>query len=241
MSENTQLGKSLFDLSAVRLSEPLVLVLMKIADFAASAIPGADGAGLALVESHRPDTVVASASFVRNVDEVQYRLDEGPCLQACEERQTQHSSVLSAERRWPHFGPEAARLGVESALSLPLVADDKLVGSLNVYGRSRDAFDPDAVRTGELFAEPASVSAANALLLVETQRRTEGILKNQAKHATIDNAVGIVMGHTGQNQTQALETLTALSNANNTDVVTMAQQLVDDPTAQIPAEGADPD
>lgn len=99
MRNDEQLGRSLADLSGVALSAPLQEVLTKIADFAAQAIPGAHGAGLALIEADRPDTVVASAPFVHHVDDAQYRLGEGPCLQACAERRTQISAGLASESR----------------------------------------------------------------------------------------------------------------------------------------------
>src|SRR5690349_3581497 len=53
---------------------PLQDLLTRVAQFAAQAIPGADGAGVTLLETHRADTVVFSAPFVQRVDTIQYRL-----------------------------------------------------------------------------------------------------------------------------------------------------------------------
>ena len=52
--------------------------LVRVATVAVQAIPGAQGAGLTLLEDDRQQTVVATAAFVRAVDEVQYGLGEGP-------------------------------------------------------------------------------------------------------------------------------------------------------------------
>ena len=52
-------------------------MLTNIAEFAVQAIPGADGAGLTLMEHDRPDTVVANADFVGEIDAIQYDLGEG--------------------------------------------------------------------------------------------------------------------------------------------------------------------
>jgi len=46
-------------------------VLTRVAEFAVAAIPGADGAGLTLLEAGHGDTIVASAPFV--ADSVQHR------------------------------------------------------------------------------------------------------------------------------------------------------------------------
>jgi hypothetical protein len=53
---------------------PLREPLIEIAEFAVQAIPAADGAGLTMLEDERAQTVVASAEFVRVVDDVQYVL-----------------------------------------------------------------------------------------------------------------------------------------------------------------------
>jgi hypothetical protein len=42
------------------------------------AIPGANGAGLTLLESDRADTIVASAEFVHHVNAIQYSIGESP-------------------------------------------------------------------------------------------------------------------------------------------------------------------
>ena len=58
----------------------------------------------------------------------------------------------------PSRSPRAGRLGVRSALSLPLLVDGCVIGALNVYGRRFNSFDE--VSVGESFAQPAAVTAA---------------------------------------------------------------------------------
>ena len=77
---------------------PLQETLVHIAEFAVRAIPGAEGAGLTMLEDDRPQTVVASAEFVHAVDDVQCALGEGPCLLAVESRLTQTSGSLASGR-----------------------------------------------------------------------------------------------------------------------------------------------
>ena len=111
-----------------------------------AAIPGADGAGLTLVENGRADTLVAERRLVR-------------------------SGFLSGDGAWPHFGPRVGRLGVHSALSLPLLlSENEVVGALNVYAREKDAFDDRAAKLGQMFSVPAAVSVRNAQMLEHTQR-----------------------------------------------------------------------
>lgn len=141
-------------------TQPLTETLLQVAAFAVSAIPGADGAGVTVLERQGPDTMVASDDLVRAVDAEQYGIGEGPCLLAVETRATQRSGSLARESRWPRFGPRAGGLGVHSALSLPLLVAGQPVGALNVYGRAHDAFDEQSAFIGEEFAKPAAVTAS---------------------------------------------------------------------------------
>ena len=47
-------------------------LLTRVATYAVKAIPGADGAGLTLLEEDRADTLVATADFVSEIDDIQY-------------------------------------------------------------------------------------------------------------------------------------------------------------------------
>ena len=66
---------------------------------------------------------------------------------------------------WPRFGPRAGRLGVHSALSLPLLLSDQVIGAINVYAHGKDVFDEHAAELGQLFAKPAAVAVHNAQIL----------------------------------------------------------------------------
>jgi GAF domain-containing protein len=157
-------------------------MLTHIAEFAVQAIPGADGVGLTLFQNDRQDTIVATAPFVQDVDTAQYEIGEGPCITAAKQGVSICSGSLSTDPAFPRFGREADRLGVHSALSLPLMDNGAPVGTMNVYAHRRNAFDRRAVELGELYALPASISVANAQTLAQAQR-----LAQQLQQA-IDNA-----------------------------------------------------
>ncbi|MGO9352407.1 MAG: GAF domain-containing protein, partial [Mycobacterium sp.] len=113
-------------------------LLTEVSTFAVHAIPGADGAGVTLLQVDQLDNMVealaASAPFVAEIDEIQYvTLKEGPCITAALERRTVRSGSLGGEKMWPRFGPRVGRLGVHSALSLPLLLSDQVIGAINVY------------------------------------------------------------------------------------------------------------
>lgn len=230
-ADDVDLRESLAGLSRLVMSHGqsgLEGTLRHVADFAVRAIPGADGAGLTLLEHERADTLVASADFVREVDAIQYGIGEGPCITAATDRCTVRSGSLSSDRQWPRFGPRVGRLGVHSALSLPLLSAGKVVGALNVYARAKNAFDERAVELGELFAIPAAISVQNAQVLEQTRRLATHLQTALTNRAVIDQAIGILMSRTGCTPDEAIARLKAMSQADNRKLSVMAQQVLDE-------------
>ncbi len=201
--------------------------LTKVAEYAASAIPGADGAGLMLLEQGDDDTVVASAPFVAEVDAIQYRLREGPCITAATHGRIVRSGSLCSDRQWPRFGSRVARLGVRSALSLPLVTDEGVLGAMDVYAYAPDAFDDRAVRVGELFAVPAAIAVQNAQVLAEARRLTAQLEVALKHRAVIDQAKGILISRMGCGADEAFDRLREMSQAESRKLYAVAQHIVD--------------
>ncbi len=227
--DDDDLAASLSGLSGLLTGlRPLRETLIQIAEFAVQAIPGAQGAGLTMLEDNRAQTVVASAEFVQAVDDVQYRLGEGPRLLAVESGRTQLSGSLGGETRWPRFGPRVGRMGVHSVLSLPLLLPDRVLGAMNVYAHAKDAFGPNAVRIGELFAQPAAVSVHNAQVLAQSQRLAAQLQEALTSRAVIDQALGVIMSRTGGSPEEAFERLRAMSQAQHLKVAQLSRVLVDE-------------
>ena len=240
--EDDDLAAGLAELSTLLTGHrPLTETLTDIAGFAVHAIPGAEGAGLAMLEDGRAQTVVASAAFAHAVDDVQYGLGEGPCVLAVAERRTQLSGSLGGETRWPRFGPRVGRMGVHSVLSLPLLLPDRVVGALNVYAHAKDAFGSDAVRIGELFARPAAVSVHNARVLAGSQRLAAQLADALTHRAVIDQARGILMSRTGGSAEEAFEWLRVASQTQHVKVAEVSRVLVAEAVQRARARHSSPE
>ncbi|MFG1930031.1 GAF and ANTAR domain-containing protein [Mycobacterium sp. NPDC048908] len=211
----------------------LLDLLRDVAEFAARAIPGVDGAGVALLNTHSTtpciQTWAATAQFVYDIDSVQYdELNEGPCITCMQSRRPTVSGSLGSDRRWPRFGGRVARMAVHSALSLPLNVGDRVIGAINTYARPRDAFGEHAVELGMQFAGPAAVSVNNGQLLDHAQERTAQLQRALGNRAVIDQAVGIIRSRSGASAEEAFDRLTRLSQTENIKLHVVAQRLVDE-------------
>ena len=98
---------------------------------------------------------------------------------------------------WPRFGPRVGRLGIHSALSLPLLLPGQVVGAINVYARGKDVFDDHAAELGELFAAPAAVAVHNAQILTQALALTVQLQTALSSRPVIDQAIGLLRGRTG--------------------------------------------
>ncbi len=149
-------------------------VLAHVAELAIAAIPGAVGAGVVLVADGRLSPVAGSSPFVRSADQLQYRLGEGPCVTAIARARTVRCGDLAIDPAFPTAGPQLAELGVQSALCSPLVADDVVLGSVNVYASAPTAFDDRAADVAALLAVIATEHVLDARKWVSDQLPPDG-------------------------------------------------------------------
>jgi GAF domain-containing protein len=208
-------------------------LLGDVAEFAAQAIPGVDGVGVALIQLNdgtpRLQTWAATAQFVHDIDVIQYEeLREGPCITCMQSKRACTSGSLGSDTRWPHFGGRVARMAVHSALSLPLIVGDELIGAINTYARLRDAFGEHAVQLGSQFAAPAAVSVYNAKLLARAQERTRALQRALDSRAVIDQAIGIIRSRSGVSAEVAFDRLTRMSQTENIKLHLVAEQMVEE-------------
>src|SRR6201996_6333921 len=208
-------------------------LLRDVAEFAAQAIPGADGVGVALVDPRHGissvQTWAATAQLVQEIDTFQYNeLNEGPCITCMESRRPAVSGSLGSDSRWPHFAGRVARMGVHSALALPLMVGDQVTGAINCYANAHDAFGEHAVRLGSRFAGPAAVAIHNADLLAAARARAEKLEQALDHRAVIDQAVGIIRSRSGVSAEGAFSRLVQMSQSGNIKLRVVAARLVDD-------------
>ena len=119
-------------------------------------------------------------------------------------------------------------MDVHSALSLPLMLGEHVIGTINAYANSHDAFGEHAVRLGSQFAGPAAVSIYNAQLLAGAQERAEQLQQALDSRAVIDQAIGIIRSRSGASAEVAFGRLIRMSQTENVKLRVVAERLVDE-------------
>jgi GAF domain-containing protein len=121
-----------------------------------SALEDVDSVGAVVERDPTGRVLAASDLLAAEVDGVQYRADQGPCLHAFRTNRVVLLDLGDYDQRWPTFQAAALAAGARTVLSVPLRLDDLPIGSLNLYSRSRGAFSTKVVREAELYAGPAA-------------------------------------------------------------------------------------
>ena len=192
-------------------------------------IPGCDAAGVCVVyRGDRVDTHATSDDALRQVDVLQHELDEGPCLDALREDHTVISNDLSADDRWPQWGPQVVeRLGMLSSVSYRLYVTDQDLGALNLYGREASAFSAEDVHDGQALAAHVGVALAAA-------QEVEHLEKALGGRTVISQATGILMERFDLSPDRAFSVLSRLSQQQNVKIRVLAEQIVT--TRSLPTE-----
>jgi transcriptional regulator with GAF, ATPase, and Fis domain len=182
--------------------------------------------GITLRRGAQAETVACSDEVAGHVNGLQYRLGEGPCLAALADGRPAYCPDLAADQRWPRFAAEAAASGIRSVLSLPLIAQDQVIGVLNLYARGVAAFGAAETRLAEKFAENAAGALALGQRLVSYAALTDQLRESLGSRAVIDQAVGILMGQERWTQEKAFAALRTASQNRNIKLRTLAVEIV---------------
>jgi transcriptional regulator with GAF, ATPase, and Fis domain len=209
------------ELAEQLLAQPeLQSTLQAVVDLAVQTIQGCDFAGVTLLHSHRKvETPAGTDPLVYQLDEAQYELKEGPCLDALFVDDTYVIEDLTSERRWPRWTPIAMELGVLSLLSVRLATPDRVVGGLNLYSKQPWAYTEDKIVTAHVYARHASI----ALRVVEQIESLNTAL--QTRHQ-IGMAQGLLIQRYGLSEAQAFQFLTRISQDNNIKLRDVAARLI---------------
>lgn len=206
------------------LDEPVIQhTLQRVVDLAVDTIEGCDLAGITMRRGHKVDTPAASEPLVNELDQWQYDLSEGPCVDAVFVDDMYVIEDMTSEYRWPNWAPKAAALGVRSVLSVRLSTPRAVVGGLNLYSKTQNAYGEDQVITAGIYAAHASNAiAANS----KVEQLNTGM---QTRHV-IGMAQGLLMQRYGLSDDQAFKFLARISQDTNVKLRVVADKVINQAT-----------
>jgi hypothetical protein len=188
------------------------------------------GVGLALMDDRGPaGTIAATDGRALQLEELQFTLGEGPCVDASRSGRTvlQPDLAVTAPFRWPAFAGGALTAGIRAVFALPLRVGAIRLGILDLY---RDS--PGAL-SGAQLTDALSFSDAATLLLLHLQAGSAAIgppsesLPVLDDRAEVHQATGIVSVHAGVSLADALLLLRARAYTEHRAIGELARDVLD--------------
>lgn len=222
-------------------SNSLSEVLDRIARAAVLTVPGCVHASVSICDAAGCRTVTATDELAAAVDQAQYAVGEGPCLDAL--RLPQAYAQAFPDERWPALADRPLAFGVHSLLAYHIdtrwpgdpAADGQdlpCAGALNLFGARPDAFDQEAREMGLILASHASI----ATHAVGRRSSLEGLSRNLQEALSardvIGQAKGILMERLRIPPDRAFDVLRSSSQQLNIKLREVARRLAE--TGELP-------
>jgi hypothetical protein len=192
-------------------------------------VAGVDGAGIMLMSGDLPrGSVGATGEVSELIEEMQFTLGEGPCVDAFQQDRTVTEPDLAdpVTRRWPAFTPPVLRAGARALFGFPLRIGAVRLGALDLY---RDRPGP---LTDEQHAAALVLAGRPARQVLEAAAgAAPGALPTELEsgdfHFVVHNAAGMISVQLGITVADALIRMRAHAFSHDRLLNDLAQDVVD--------------
>jgi hypothetical protein len=193
----------------------------------AAEIIGVSGAGVMVLDDGVPQASLCSSGPVSAlIEELQYTLGEGPCVDAYRTGTVILEPHLAAPAtlRWPAFTPEALDAGAMAVFGFPIRIGAVRIGALNVFqdrsGPLRDEQHADALVMADVIARTILAFQARA------EPGEIALELNADIHSVVHQAAGMVSVQLDISVGDALARLRAYAFRMEQSVVEVARNVV---------------
>ncbi len=187
------------------------------------------GVGMVLMTDAGPAGVVAATNGpAARMEELQYTLGEGPCVDSSQTGRPvlQPDLARSGPARWPAFTAGALEAGIAAIYAFPLRVGSIRLGVLDLYR------DRPGTLTAREQAEALSFADAATTLLLHLQAQTPpnslgvGVIPVIEDRAEVHQATGMIAEQSGVSLASALMMLRARAYASDLPILSLAKNVL---------------
>jgi hypothetical protein len=203
--------------------------LLQRACGAAAQTLSASGAGVTLMSGHGDRGVCAASDpGSERLEELQFTLGEGPCLDAYASRQPVLVPELSlhAMSRWPVYAPTVLDHGVRAIFAFPLQTGAARLGVLDVFRDRTGPLSPEEVRQALLLADVTVKALLDQHETTGYRADPDGLDDAIEGRAELFQAQGMVMVQLGVTIEEAMVRIRAYSYAENRRLSEVVRDIV---------------
>ena len=207
-------------------SEPLAGILEQVTAIAKAALVPHGQTSITLVRAGKGWTAAFTGQLALDLDERQYEVGFGPCVDSAVSGTTVHIKDMATESRWPTYASGAVELGARSSVSTPLPMLQDLSGALNVYSLEPNHFTDADLELAETVASYAATPLVNAIEYTQAVDLAAQLRDAMKSRATIEQAKGILMERHKLAADTAFDLLVRVSQEQNRKLRDLADDLV---------------
>jgi GAF domain/ANTAR domain len=188
------------------------------------------GAGVVLILHGRAlGTVCSSDSTTEAVEEVQFTLGEGPCVDAFRSQAPVLVPDLAGPggSRWPGFRTGALAEGIQAVFGFPMLVGSVCIGALNLYHRRSGALTDEQVADAMVIAHVAGRTVLSWQSVAGMGSLAWQLEHVPAHRAVVHQATGMISVQGGVAVDDAVILLRAYSFAEDRPISTVAAEVVD--------------
>lgn len=190
----------------------------------------ATGVGLSLLTSdhYGGGTVAASNAGSWELEELQFTVGEGPCIDAYTLRRPVLESDLATHGmgRWPGYAAAALEHGVRAVFAFPLQVGAARAGALDVYRDEPGSLTAEALNQAVTFAEVAMGLLVDAQNGAQDGHTSSDLDDALAYRLEVYQAQGMVMVDLGVSINEAMARLRGHAYAHGRNVSDVARDIV---------------
>lgn len=189
---------------------------------------GASGAGVALLEDDELRFVTATDERAAEAERSQERFQAGPCMESIRRSEpVVVNDIRDFRETWPDYVSAVEEIGFRGILGLPLVLDDRRVGSLDVYSTAPRDWSEEAVAAAQALADVGAAYILNASELDQRRRTTEQLQTALDTRVVIEQAKGVLSERSGISTEEAFQRIRAASRQQSTKIINICRRVID--------------
>ncbi|MEE6138410.1 GAF and ANTAR domain-containing protein [Mycobacterium sp. 050128] len=194
-----------------------------------------DAAAISLIFDGLPTgTLGSSSAWARRLDELQFTLGEGPCVDSIAQRAAVLVVDLAdpVERRWPAFSPAMLAQQIRGVFALPVVVAGEYVGALDLFCHQPGPLDHENLAGAVAAADVAGIPLLDLLgadfqAAIGDPSSSAWTDLNALSRAEVSQATGMLVAQLDIDPAEALVRLRAHAYATGRSATDVARDILD--------------
>jgi GAF domain-containing protein len=191
-------------------------------------IVGADAAGVMLTDGQGALRVIASSEErMRLLELFELQGAQGPCLDAFSGGATVHAGAADSRARWPIFAQHALQVGFRRMCAIPLRVRADVIGALNLFRASDEAFTDTEMEIAQAMAEIAAIALIQERALREHDLLIEELLTALNSRVIVEQAKGMLAEYLTVTADEGFQLLRTYARNHNRKLTEVASAIID--------------